>query len=95
MAAGTTYKQCGCREGGKRLGRHCPKLRRGNGTWSPVHGRWYYQLELPPRADGRRGHPCAIASNAALSVCPASSSPKRPNHTVSRSPSTWSCGHEM
>jgi len=57
MAAGTTYKQCGCREGAKRLGRHCPKLRRGNGTWSPVHGRWYYQLELPPRADGRRRPP--------------------------------------
>ena len=57
MAAGTTYKQCGCREGGKRLGRHCPKLRRGNGTWSPVHGRWYYQLELPPRANGRRRPP--------------------------------------
>jgi integrase len=57
MAAGTTYKQCGCREGGKRLGQQCPKLRRGNGTWSPVHGRWYYQLELPPRADGRRRPP--------------------------------------
>jgi integrase len=57
MTAGTTYKQCGCREGGKRVGQHCPKLRRGNGTWSPVHGRWYYQLELPPRADGRRRPP--------------------------------------
>jgi integrase len=57
MAAGSTYKQCGCREGGKRLGQQCPKLRRGNGTWSPAHGRWYYQLELPPRADGRRRPP--------------------------------------
>src|ERR1700739_1401462 len=57
MAAGSTFKQCGCREGGKRLGQQCPKLRRGNGTWSPVHGRWYYQLELPPRADGRRRPP--------------------------------------
>ncbi len=57
MAAGTTYKKCGCREGGKRLGQQCPKLRRGNGTWSPVHGRWYYQLELPPQADGRRRPP--------------------------------------
>ena len=57
MAAGTTYKKCGCREGGKRLGQQCPKLRRGNGTWSPVHGRWYYQLELPPHADGHRRPP--------------------------------------
>jgi hypothetical protein len=58
MAAGTTYKQCGCRgETGMRLGQYCPKLRRGNGTWSPVHGRWYYQLELPPRADGTRRPP--------------------------------------
>jgi hypothetical protein len=57
MAAGITYKQCGCRESGRRLGQQCPKLRRGNGTWSPVHGRWYYQLELPPRADGTRRPP--------------------------------------
>ena len=58
MAAGTTYKQCGCRsEGGRRLGQQCPKLRRGNGTWSPAHGTWYYQLELPPRADGKRRDP--------------------------------------
>jgi integrase len=58
MAAGITYKQCGCRgEGGRRLGQRCPKLRRGNGTWSPAHGRWYYQLELPPRADGTRRPP--------------------------------------
>ena len=58
MAAGITYKQCGCRgEGGRRLGQRCPKLRRGNGTWSPAHGRWYYQLELPPRPDGTRRTP--------------------------------------
>lgn len=58
MAAGTTYKQCGCRgESGRRLGQQCPKLRRRDGTWSPVHGRWYYQLELPPRADGKRRAP--------------------------------------
>ena len=58
MAAGNTYKQCGCRgEDGTRLGQQCPKLRRGNGTWSTRHGRWYYQLELPPRADGARRAP--------------------------------------
>jgi len=60
MAAGTgtTYKQCGCRgDDGKRLGQRCPKLRRGNGSWSPAHGRWYYQLELPQRAGGARRPP--------------------------------------
>ena len=58
MAEGNTYKQCGCRSAdGKRLGQQCPKLRRGNGTWSTRHGRWYYQLELPPRADGARRAP--------------------------------------
>ena len=58
MAAGNTYKQCGCRDDdGKRLGQQCPRLRRGNGTWSTRHGRWYYQLELPPRADGARRAP--------------------------------------
>jgi integrase len=57
MAAGITYKQCGCREGGRRLGQKCPQLRREDGAWSPVHGRWYYQLELPPRADGSRRAP--------------------------------------
>jgi integrase len=58
VSVGTTFKQCGCRETGtgKPLGRKCPKLRRGNG-WSPVHGTWYYQLELPPRADGTRRPP--------------------------------------
>ncbi|HEY1915842.1 MAG TPA: tyrosine-type recombinase/integrase [Streptosporangiaceae bacterium] len=54
---GTTYKQCSCRDaGGRPLGRKCPRLRRGNG-WNPDHGRWYYQLELPPHGDGRRRTP--------------------------------------
>jgi integrase len=58
MAAGNTYKQCGCRDtDGTRLGQQCPRLRRGNGSWSPAHGRWYYQLELPPRAGGGRRVP--------------------------------------
>jgi integrase len=58
MNAGTTFKRCGCRDmsTNKPLGRGCPKLRRGNG-WSPVHGTWYYQIELPPRADGTRRPP--------------------------------------
>ena len=58
MSDGTTFKLCSCREEGtgKRLGRNCPKLRRGNG-WSHGHGTWYYQIELPPRADLRRRDP--------------------------------------
>ena len=65
MSDGTTFKLCGCRDEGtgRLLGRKCPKLRRGNG-WSPVHGTWYYQLELPPRADGtRRRARCATAAS--------------------------------
>ncbi len=58
MATGITYKRCSCRDGsGKRLGQHCPELRRGNGTWSYRHGTWYYQLELPPNPDGTRRTP--------------------------------------
>jgi len=58
MSEGTTFKQCGCRDAitRKPLGRKCPKLRRGNG-WSQAHGTWYYQIELPPRADGARRPP--------------------------------------
>jgi integrase len=58
MSTGTTYKQCSCRDTATKrpLGRQCPRLRRGNG-WNPDHGSWYYQLELPPRADGTRRPP--------------------------------------
>jgi integrase len=57
MAKGGTFKRCGCRgEGGTRLGKACPKLRRRNG-WNPTHGSWHYQLELPPATDGRRRAP--------------------------------------
>jgi integrase len=51
---GTLYKRCGCRDATtrERLGRRCPKLRRGNG-WNPNHGLWHYQIELPP-ANGKR-----------------------------------------
>ncbi|MCT9933895.1 site-specific integrase [Planotetraspora sp. A-T 1434] len=62
MANGTTYKTCGCRDAatGKQLGKKCPKLRRAGGggeRWSSTHGKWAYQLELPPHADGRRRTP--------------------------------------
>jgi integrase len=58
MSDGSTFKLCGCRDEktGRPLGRKCPKLRRGKG-WSRGHGTWYYQIELPPRADGRRRDP--------------------------------------
>ncbi|MDF5758807.1 tyrosine-type recombinase/integrase [Spongiactinospora sp. TRM90649] len=54
------YKNCSCRdeESGRRLGKSCPKLHgRGSQRWSTTHGRWAYQLELPPHADGRRRNP--------------------------------------
>src|SRR5260370_27504190 len=58
MAAGTTYKQCSCRDDhGRRLGQKCARLRRANGAWSSRHGTWYYQLELPPNPDGSRRNP--------------------------------------
>ncbi|NRQ34840.1 site-specific integrase [Nonomuraea sp. NN258] len=63
MANGSTYKTCSCKDAltGKRLGKSCPKLRRtaGGGAerWNSNHGKWAYQLELPPHADGRRRNP--------------------------------------
>ncbi len=58
MPAGTTYKSCGCRTSeGRLLRTKCPKLRRRGGSWSPTHGSWYYQFELPPRPDGTRRSP--------------------------------------
>ena len=59
MASAKTFKLCGCRDEqtGRPLGRRCPKLRRRNGQWSPHHGTWTYQLELPPKADGTRRNP--------------------------------------
>jgi hypothetical protein len=69
MALGTTYKQCGCRDGnGRRLGKKCPRLRRADGAWSRDHGSWYYQLELPAHSDGSRRTPLrrgGFASRAA------------------------------
>ncbi|BCB81231.1 hypothetical protein Pflav_076410 [Phytohabitans flavus] len=56
MSEGSISKRCGCRDpgSGKLLGNTCPKLRRPNGTWSPDHGLWQYQLELPVTATGGR-----------------------------------------
>ncbi|MFB9803875.1 tyrosine-type recombinase/integrase, partial [Streptomonospora salina] len=53
---GTTFKRCGCTDPatGKRLGAACPRLKRANGTWSPTHGHWSYQIELPPTREGKR-----------------------------------------
>ncbi|MFE9874400.1 tyrosine-type recombinase/integrase [Micromonospora sp. NPDC005686] len=48
MAEGSVFKRCACRDGNRRkLGNHCPQLRRPSGAWNPNHGRWAYQLELP------------------------------------------------
>ncbi|GAB3500523.1 tyrosine-type recombinase/integrase [Phytohabitans suffuscus] len=55
MSEGSISKRCGCRDPGRKLlGNSCPKLRRPNGTWSPDHGLWQYQLELPVTATGGR-----------------------------------------
>src|SRR3954463_14232331 len=50
------FKICRCKdpETGKPLGSKCPKLRRANRSWNPIHGQWAYQLELPPTTDGKR-----------------------------------------
>jgi integrase len=58
-ATGSTFKSCGCRDPqtGKTLRTKCPKLRRADGRWNTAHGSWHYQLELPPRPDGRRRGP--------------------------------------
>jgi hypothetical protein len=58
MSAGRTFKQCGCRDGdGKRIGQTCARLRRANGSWSPGHGSWHFQLELPPYPGAPRRGP--------------------------------------
>ena len=46
---GSTYKRCTCMDsGGRPLGRQCPLLR------NTRHGSWYYVVELPADAKGRR-----------------------------------------
>ncbi|MFE6611582.1 tyrosine-type recombinase/integrase [Amycolatopsis sp. NPDC057786] len=54
--SGSTYKRCTCKhtDNGKPLGSACRKLKRRNGAWSSEHGSWYFQAELPARADGTR-----------------------------------------
>ena len=55
MAEGSIFKRCTCRdETGRRFGPNCPQLHRAGGAWSPTHGRWGYQLELPPKTNGDR-----------------------------------------
>ena len=51
----SVYKRCKCKGGdGKELGADCPKLKRRDKTWSPVHGTWYFALELPLGPGGAR-----------------------------------------
>jgi integrase len=52
---GSIKKTCACKDDhGRRLGTRCEKLRRPGGSWSPTHGRWAYQLELPAAAGTTR-----------------------------------------
>ncbi|MFG2045327.1 tyrosine-type recombinase/integrase [Dactylosporangium sp. NPDC048998] len=55
MAEGSVWKYCTCRNAeGRKIGQTCPSLRRPGGAWHPTHGRWAYQLELPPTTGGVR-----------------------------------------
>ncbi|GAA2845521.1 hypothetical protein Acy02nite_47000 [Actinoplanes cyaneus] len=56
MASPVPFKICRCKDPdtGRALLRHCPKLRRPNRSFSPTHGQWAYQFELPPTSDGKR-----------------------------------------
>ncbi len=47
---GSTFKRCGCTDPltGRRLDRHCPKLR------GSKHGTWFYVAEMPAGPDGQR-----------------------------------------
>ncbi len=55
MAEGTIFKTCSCKDANdRRLRGRCPKLRRPGGGWSPTHGWWAYQLELPRKTSGAR-----------------------------------------
>ncbi|HZD16251.1 MAG TPA: tyrosine-type recombinase/integrase [Pseudonocardiaceae bacterium] len=48
-AKGSVDRRCSCQDAqNKLLGNNCPKLARGN------HGQWYWRLELPEDAEGRR-----------------------------------------
>lgn len=49
------YKRCKCRsDDGKELGAACPKLRRRDSSWNPLHGTWYGKAELSPGPDRQR-----------------------------------------
>lgn len=55
MAEGSIKKICNCKDdNGRRYGPRCPQLYRTTGSWSPTHGWWAYQLELPPERGGTR-----------------------------------------
>jgi hypothetical protein len=65
---GSVFKRCGCREAvtGRLLGARCPDL------VADGHGSWFFSLELPSGADGKRcrlrrgGYPTECAAVAAL-----------------------------
>ena len=48
--AGSVFKRCGCRDpvSGRMLGAGCPDLSEAG------HGSWFFSLELPPGAEGKR-----------------------------------------
>lgn len=49
------YKRCKCRDdGGRELGRECPRLRRGDGSWNPNHGAWAGKTDVPAAGGTRQ-----------------------------------------
>ena len=63
--ANSIFKRCGCRapiatDDGtvvkRQLGASCPQLKRADGAWNPAHGTWWFHLEVPDPATGRRGN---------------------------------------
>ena len=72
---GRLMKRCGCRNPatGRVYNGNCPKLRRKDGNWSSDHGNWWYQLELPVKADGsrrqlKRGHATSTEAKTELDL---------------------------
>lgn len=55
---GDPYKRCGCTDviDGKRRqrGKHCPDLRRKDGTWNPRHGTWTFAISVKGKGGQRQ-----------------------------------------
>ena len=59
------FKRCGCRttaasgdstNAKKQLGTSCPELKRTDGAWNPLHGTWWFHIEVPNPASTKRAN---------------------------------------